>query len=458
MTEGDTTETYTIVLNTEPTADVTVTISPNSDPSTELATDVASVTFTPTGGANPWNVAQTVTVNAVDDAVVEGDHSSAITHSVDSADPNYADGSDADTNLSSGSVDAAITDNDATLSFDSATATVAEDGSSVNLTVTRTGATIQAASFAYTISGGDAEVGTDYTLSPAGPIEFAVGETAQTITVTSELDDLAEGDETLEITISVEPGSETRLQEGAILVNTTTITDDDVAGVTVTPVDTATTEGDPAETASYTVVLNTQPTDDVLITLSGGSTTSVDGQLTTDVSSLTFTSGNWDTAQTVTVTAADDSSVEADPHDGVVTMTAASAGDANYDGIAVADFAASITDNDASLSFASATAMVAEDGSSVNLTVTRTGASIQAASFSYSISGGNAQDGTDYTLSPASPIEFAVGETDQTITVTSELDDLAEGDETLEITIAVAAGSETRLQEGAMLVLSLIHI
>ena len=452
VTEGAATDTYTIVLNTEPTADVTVTISPSSDPSTELATDVASVTFTPTGGANPWNVAQTVTVNAVDDNVVEGDHGSAITHSVDSADPNYADGSDADTNLSAGSVDAAITDNDATVSFVSATAMVAEDGSSVNLTVTRSGATIQAASFSYTVTGGNAQDGTDYSLSPASPIEFAVGETEQSITVTSELDDLAEGDETLEISIAVAAGSESRLQEGAILVNTTTITDDDVAGVTVTPVDTTMTEGDAAETASYTVVLNTQPTDDVVITLSGGSTTSVDGQLTTDVSSLTFTGGNWDTAQTVTVTAVDDSGVEADPHDGVVTMTAASAGDASYDGIAVADFSASITDNDATVSFASATATVAEDGSSVNLTVTRSGATIQAASFSYTVTGGNAQDGTDYSLSPASPIEFAVGETEQSITVTSELDDLAEGDETLEISIAVAAGSESRLQEGAILV------
>ena len=56
-----------MVLNTQPTADVTIALS--SSDTTEGTVGPASLTFTT---AN-WNVAQTVTVTGVDDAVVDGD-------------------------------------------------------------------------------------------------------------------------------------------------------------------------------------------------------------------------------------------------------------------------------------------------------------------------------------------------------------------------------------------------
>ena len=56
-----------MVLNTQPTADVTIALS--SSDTTEGTVGPASLTFTT---AN-WNVAQTVTVTGVDDALVDGD-------------------------------------------------------------------------------------------------------------------------------------------------------------------------------------------------------------------------------------------------------------------------------------------------------------------------------------------------------------------------------------------------
>jgi hypothetical protein len=53
-------------LTTQPTANVTVAITPES----QVTVSLPALTFTP---AN-WNIAQTVTVTAVDDAVVEGNH------------------------------------------------------------------------------------------------------------------------------------------------------------------------------------------------------------------------------------------------------------------------------------------------------------------------------------------------------------------------------------------------
>ena len=68
-TEAGGTATFTVVLNTQPTADVTIALS--SSDTTEGTVSPASLIFTT---AN-WNVAQTVTVTGVDDALVDGaDH------------------------------------------------------------------------------------------------------------------------------------------------------------------------------------------------------------------------------------------------------------------------------------------------------------------------------------------------------------------------------------------------
>src|SRR5262249_41224209 len=66
-TEAGGTATFTVALNSQPTANVSVGLS-SSDP-TEGTVSPASLTFTPA----TWNVAQTVTVTGVDDAVDDGD-------------------------------------------------------------------------------------------------------------------------------------------------------------------------------------------------------------------------------------------------------------------------------------------------------------------------------------------------------------------------------------------------
>ena len=91
-------------------------------------------------------------------------------------------------------------------------------------------------------------------------------------------------------------------------------TDDDAAGVVVTPVSgLVTTEA--GGTATFSVRLATQPTANVTIALSSGDTT--EGSV--GPASLTFTPANWNTAQTVTVTGVDD----ANARDGVAVLHAA---------------------------------------------------------------------------------------------------------------------------------------
>jgi hypothetical protein len=97
VTEGGATDTYTVVLNSAPTANVTIALSPG----TQVAVAPATLTFT----AANWNTAQTVTVTAVDDAVAEGPHTATITHTATSADTAY-------NAIAVASVTASITDND----------------------------------------------------------------------------------------------------------------------------------------------------------------------------------------------------------------------------------------------------------------------------------------------------------------------------------------------------------
>ncbi|NJL69974.1 MAG: VCBS repeat-containing protein [Microcoleus sp. SM1_3_4] len=78
--EGGANGSYELKLTSQPTAAVTINITTNNQ-----IQSIAPLTFTP----NNWNVAQTVTVKAVNDTVAEGTHSANITHKVSSNDNNY---------------------------------------------------------------------------------------------------------------------------------------------------------------------------------------------------------------------------------------------------------------------------------------------------------------------------------------------------------------------------------
>ena len=84
--QGQASDTYTVGLAIEPTDDVTVTITVDPAQLSLESTAETSIelVFTPLDYS-----AKTVQVNAVDDSIAEGFHSSAITHSFSSNDTNY---------------------------------------------------------------------------------------------------------------------------------------------------------------------------------------------------------------------------------------------------------------------------------------------------------------------------------------------------------------------------------
>ena len=119
-----------------------------------------------------------------------------------------------------------------------------------------------------------------------------------------------------------------------------TNTDNDTAGITVTPTSGLTTT-EAGGTATFTIVLNSQPTADVTIGLSSNDTT----EGTVSAASVTFTTANWNTPQTITVTGVNDAIDDGNIAYSIVTAAAVS-GDPNYDDLDASDVSVTNTDDD----------------------------------------------------------------------------------------------------------------
>src|SRR5258708_5345988 len=119
-----------------------------------------------------------------------------------------------------------------------------------------------------------------------------------------------------------------------------TNTDNDVAGITVNPTAGLTTT-EAGGTATFTVVLTSQPTANVTIGLSSNDLT----EGTVAPVSLTFTAANWNVAQTVTVTGVDDQVQDGNIAYSIVTAPAVSS-DGNYNNRNPSNVAVTNTDDD----------------------------------------------------------------------------------------------------------------
>ena len=321
MEEGDF-DTYTVVLDTEPAGDVTVTMGGFGG--ADLTLDRTTLTFT-TGN---WDTAQTVRVTAGQDDDAIDESVVTITHLVSSSGDSKYDG------LATGSVAVTVTDDDTVGVTISETTLEMEEGDFDTYTVVLD--TEPAGSVTVTMGGVS---GTDLTLDKA-TLTFTTGnwDTAQTVRVTAGQDDDAVDEVVVTITHAVSSsgdGDYDGLAAGSVAVS---VTDDDTAGVTISETSLEMEEGD---SDTYTVVLDTEPVGSVTVTMGGVSGT----DLTLDKATLTFTTGNWDTAQTVRVTAGqDDDAVDEE----VVNITHAvtSAVDSDYDGAAAGSVAVTVTDDE----------------------------------------------------------------------------------------------------------------
>lgn len=175
----------------------------------------------------------------------------------------------------------------------------------------------------------------DVTAQPAS-LTFTTGnwQTVQAVTVAAAHDDDAADDAA---TVSHQASGADGYAGIAVASVNVAVADDDTAGVTVSETSLSLEEG---ESATYTVVLDTQPISDVVIY----PLSNVAG-VTAAPTELTFTSGNWRMPQTVTVSAGQDD----DPADeqGVISHSLGVTAGSAYASVTIAPVFFSVTDDDA---------------------------------------------------------------------------------------------------------------
>ncbi len=114
------------------------------------------------------------------------------------------------------------------------------------------------------------------------------------------------------------------------------------AGVVISPADLVVHEEGPTSGELF-FSLDNPPADDVVLTLAEENGR---GQVTLSESSLTFTPGDWNVPQSITITAVDDNVLENAEHPVPISVTVSSVGDTNYDGLEVAPVIVMVADNE----------------------------------------------------------------------------------------------------------------
>lgn len=326
-TEAGGTAAFTVVLGSEPVADVTVPVS--SSDTGEGTPGVSQLVFT----QGNWSTPQQVVVTGVDDSIDDSDvlyH--VILGATSSSDPVYA-GIDPD-DVAIGNID----DDDAGIVVTpSSGLSTSEAGAAASFAVVL--ASEPLADVNIGVASGDTTEGSvgvaSLTFTPANWNQ------AQTVLVTGVDDAVADGNLPYTVTLapvtSTDPTYSGMAITGVSLINI----DDDAPGITVSPTAGLATS-EPGGSATFTVVLASAPTADVTIPLSS----SDPGEGTVAPTSLTFTAANWNTAQTVTATGVDDAIEDGDVA-WTVVLGAAGSADPGYAGIDPPDVAVTNADDDA---------------------------------------------------------------------------------------------------------------
>jgi hypothetical protein len=325
---GDTTEAgqeaaFTVVLDSRPLADVVISMA--SSDATEGMSSPASLTFTP----DNWETPQTVGVVGVDDLVDDGDVGYSIFfQAVLSSDALYADMSVADVPVTN------LDDDQAGVNVSAIDGNTSESGLSAGFSLSLHSQPTGVVRI--DLMSSDASEG----LVAADHVLFtpATWNTPQYVTVTGVGDFIDDGDVEYMVVTAVS-SDEDQIYDGIHAGNVPIYNlDDDTAAIFVSSI-----SGDTSEMgseATFSIVLGSEPTADVTIALDSSDPT--EGNL--DISSLTFTAGDWDVPQTVTVAGVDDALDDGDIAFQVLIAPAVSL-DAGYDGMESAPVAVTNLDD-----------------------------------------------------------------------------------------------------------------
>jgi len=447
VTEAQTSGTFTVVLNAEPTDNVAFVVA--AADATEVAVSTAALTFT----TEDWDTPKTVTVTGVNDDLVDGNINSNVTVTIDTDANNTPDATYR--NLTGGNAAKTVAvinndDDDAGFTLSKTTSEISEASGTDTFTIVLNakpsgGVQIDVDSSdtgEVVVSGGAGGSGDSGSGASGRKFEFTTGNwnTPQTVTITGQQDTIVDGPISATLTVSVnDANSSNEFDSVANQTVAVTITDDEVPGFSLSKTTSTVTEAGATDT--FTVVLTKQPTDDVVLDVISSDT----GVATVSSSALTFATGNWNSAQTVTITGQDDN-IDAD-RTATITVSVDKAQTQDlYDNVAAQTVAVTLTDND--------TAGITVTPSATPIEVSETGTT---GTFTVVLNSQPTEDVVIGLRSPDTNEVYIVGTTlwgdnniqkkltftpnnwnsTQTVTVKGQYDTIVDGDQDINVVVSV---------------------
>ena len=400
---------FNVTLSSPSASTVTVTAS-TTDGSAGSPADFASVSTLVS--FSPGDTSETVTVVTAGDVLDEADENYTVELSAPSSSATIADGSGLGT----------ITDDDAEPSLSISDVTVAESGSAT-LTVTLAPVSGRQVSVNFATVSQSATAGSDFTTT-SGTLNFAAGDTSETIVVPIGVDALDEVNETFAVDLSVATNAAIGDGQGVV-----TITDDDpepslsINDVTVAEGDSGTTN------AAFTVTLSAASGKQVTVDFGTEDGTAGGSDYSTAADTLTFVPG--DVSETITIPVTGDVLDEEDEDFSVNLSLPSNATIGDGHGVAT------ITDDDPASTLSVGDQTVLEGGGNATFTVTLAPASGRQVTVDFATANDSATAGSDYTDSTGT-LTFAAGETSKTIQVPITSDTLDEPNESFFVNLSNA--------------------
>ncbi|WP_231582729.1 Calx-beta domain-containing protein [Pedobacter sp. BMA] len=417
---GTMTFTVTLTGNTQNAISVNYATSDNTAVAgADYTAKTGTVTF-PAGSVS--GATQTILIAITDDNVTEASENFKVTLS----------GASAPATITQAEGIGTITDNDpATVSISATPTSINENAGTATFTVTLSNAVQSAFNVSYTTVDGTAMQGSDYTTT-SGTLTFPANSAAgATLTFTVPIidDNLVEASETFDATISNVTGN---LVTIGTATATVTIADNDTAVASIAPGTNGSEAGPVAGT--FTVTLSKASSTDTQITYTLGGT-AAEGSDYSTITTKTITIPAGQTTGTITIPVITDNIVEG-TETVIATLTAA-----NNTAVTVSNTPATINiaDNTTATVTVAATADGAEPNTPGQFTFTLSNAASTATQITFTVSG-TATSGADYT-SLGTTITIPAGQTIATLSVPVLDDNIAEGNETVILTMTAATSN-----------------
>ena len=419
--------TQNVQVNLSPAPQSSITIAYTVGGTASSGSDYTRLSGSVQASANATSV--NIPVSITDDALVEADETVVLTLTSGTG---YELGSTTKHTLT-------ITDNDSggstpQASFEFLGSSATEGAGAVNAQVNLSPAPQSPITITYTV-GGTASSGSDYTRL-SGSVQASANATSVIIPVSITDDGLVEGDETVVLTLT----SGTGYELGSTTRHTLTITDNDSGGSTPQAsfefLGASATEG--AGAVNVQVNLSPAPQSAITITYTVGGTATSGSDYAPLPGSVQASANATSVIIPVSIT---DDALEESAETVVLTLTSGT----GYELGSTTKYTLTITDNDSGggstplVRFSSSSSSGAEDVGTQNVQVNLSPAPQSSITIAYTVVGGTASSGADYTRLPGS-VQASANATSVNIPVSITDDALVEGDETVVLTLASGTG------------------